>query len=233
MSDVVVPLVPDRAGTSERPRLSTYIVTGCAGFIGSHLAETLLQRGDAVIGIDAFTDYYPAALKHANLEHLLARRGFIFLKSDLVDAPLGALVPGVDGVFHLAAQPGVRGSWGQGFDIYARDNLLSTQRVLEAAAAAEVRVVFASSSSVYGDAPSYPTHGGHAAAARLALRGHQAVLRAPRPRLRHLPRARRRRPALLHRLRPAPAAGHGRPAHRPRRRRRPPLPPLRQRRAVA
>jgi nucleoside-diphosphate-sugar epimerase len=157
MSDVVVPLVPDRAGPSERPRLSTYIVTGCAGFIGSHLAETLLQRGDAVIGIDAFTDYYPVALKHANLEHLLARRGFIFLKSDLVDAPLGALVPGVDGVFHLAAQPGVRGSWGQGFDIYARDNLLATQRVMETAAAAEVRVVFASSSSVYGDAPSYPT----------------------------------------------------------------------------
>jgi nucleoside-diphosphate-sugar epimerase len=157
MSDVVVPLLPDRAGAHERPRLSTYIVTGCAGFIGSHLAETLLRRGDAVIGIDALTDYYAAALKHANLEHLLARRGFIFLKSDLVDAPLDALLPGVDGVFHLAAQPGVRGSWGQSFDIYVRDNLLATQRVMEAATDAEVRVVFASSSSVYGDAPSYPT----------------------------------------------------------------------------
>ena len=86
MSDVVVPFVPDRIGLPEHPRLSTYIVTGCAGFIGSHLAETLLQRGDAVIGIDAITDYYSSSLKQSNLEHLLARRGFMFLRTDLVDA---------------------------------------------------------------------------------------------------------------------------------------------------
>src|SRR4051794_20424548 len=157
MTDVVLPRLPDQAQSAGRPRLSTYVVTGCAGFIGSHLAEALMQRGDAVIGIDALTDYYPLALKQANLEHLLARRGFMFLKADLVDVELGALVAGVDGVFHLAAQPGVRGSFGKSFDIYARDNLLATQRVFEAAAEAEVRVVFASSSSVYGDAPSYPT----------------------------------------------------------------------------
>jgi UDP-glucuronate 4-epimerase len=157
MTDVVLPRFPDRAESAERPRLSTYVVTGCAGFIGSHLAEALMQRGDAVIGIDALTDYYPLALKQANLEQLLARRGFVFLKADLVDLALGGLVAGVDGVFHLAAQPGVRGSFGRSFDIYARDNLLATQRVLEAAADAEVRVVYASSSSVYGNAPSYPT----------------------------------------------------------------------------
>jgi UDP-glucuronate 4-epimerase len=157
MSDVVVPFVPDRIGPPENPPLSTYIVTGCAGFIGSHLAESLLQRGDAVIGIDAITDYYSSSLKQANLEHLLARRGFMFLRTDLVDAPIGALVAGVDGVFHLAAQPGVRGSFGKSFDIYARDNLLATQRVFEAAAGAGVRVVYASSSSVYGNAPAYPT----------------------------------------------------------------------------
>jgi UDP-glucuronate 4-epimerase len=137
--------------------ISTYLVTGCAGFIGSHLAEALLARGDAVIGIDSFTDYYRRERKEENLAYLIGRPGFSFLEADVSEAPLAGLVESVDGVFHLAAQPGVRGSWGRTFSIYVRDNLIATQRVFEAAARADKRVVFVSSSSVYGNAESYPT----------------------------------------------------------------------------
>jgi nucleoside-diphosphate-sugar epimerase len=138
--------------------VSRYVVTGCAGFIGSHVTETLLDRGDDVIGIDAFTDFYPRPLKERNVGAARADRRFTLIEDDLVGAPLEALVSRAAGVFHLAAQAGVRDSWGDSFSIYARDNLIATQRVFEAAAAARVRVVFASSSSVYGDAESYPTH---------------------------------------------------------------------------
>jgi nucleoside-diphosphate-sugar epimerase len=136
---------------------NTYLVTGCAGFIGSHLSEALIERGDRVVGIDSFTDYYARELKEDNLRELRTHPGFTLLEADLVDAPLPSLVGVVDGVFHLAAQAGVRGSWGRTFRVYLRENLLATQRVFEAAADAGVRVVFASSSSVYGNAPSYPT----------------------------------------------------------------------------
>ncbi len=136
---------------------ATYVVTGCAGFIGSHLAEVLVERGERVLGIDAFTDYYAREAKEANLAGLVGRPRFHMLEADVVDAPLDALFEDVDGVFHLAAQPGVRGSWGRTFDVYLRDNLLATQRVFEAAAQRGVRVVFASSSSVYGNAATYPT----------------------------------------------------------------------------
>src|SRR5258706_14944339 len=135
----------------------TYLVPGCAGFIGSHLSEALIERGDRVVGIDSFTDYYARELKEDNLRELRSHPGFTLLEADLVDAPLPSLIGVVDGVFHLAAQPGVRGSWGRTFSVYLRENLLATQRVFEAAADAGVRVVFASSSSVYGNAPSYPT----------------------------------------------------------------------------
>ncbi|QEC49130.1 NAD-dependent epimerase/dehydratase family protein [Baekduia soli] len=145
------------APTRGRSAISTYVVTGVAGFIGSHLAEMLLARGDAVIGIDAFTSYYPRKLKRANLEYLTDSSRFSFLEADLNDAPLESLFAGVDGVFHLAAQPGVRGSWGQGFEHYVRDNVQATSRVFDVAAAAGVRVVYASSSSIYGDAEGYPT----------------------------------------------------------------------------
>jgi nucleoside-diphosphate-sugar epimerase len=138
-------------------KISTYLVTGCAGFIGSHLVQALLDRGDAVVGIDAFTDYYARERKQQNLAYLLGRPGFAFLEADVAEAPLSALIESVDGVFHLAAQPGVRGSWGRTFSIYVRDNLIATQRVFEAAARADKRVVFASSSSVYGNAETYPT----------------------------------------------------------------------------
>jgi nucleoside-diphosphate-sugar epimerase len=125
-----------------------YVVTGAAGFIGSHLADALVRGGHDVVGVDCFTDYYDPAEKEENA------RGFDVLRLDLAEEPLD--LDGVDGVFHLAGQPGVR-SFGDVFPLYVRRNLLATHRVLEAAAAAAVRVVFASSSSVYGDAEAYPT----------------------------------------------------------------------------
>ena len=134
-----------------------YLVTGCAGFVGSHLSEALLERKHEVVGIDAFTDYYARRLKEANLESARARPGFTFVERNLADGELAPLFEGVDGVFHLAAQPGVRGSWGATFAIYVRENILATQRLFEAAARARVRVVMASSSSVYGNAEEYPT----------------------------------------------------------------------------
>jgi UDP-glucuronate 4-epimerase len=134
-----------------------FLVTGCAGFIGSHLVDSLLERGDTVQGIDAFTDYYARERKERNLEQARGHERFSLLEADLAEADLGELVSAADGVFHLAAQPGVRRSWGDSFSIYVRDNVLATQRILEAALAAGKRVVFASSSSIYGNAESYPT----------------------------------------------------------------------------
>jgi UDP-glucuronate 4-epimerase len=125
-----------------------YVVTGAAGFIGSHLSEALIARGHDVVGVDCFTDYYDLALKEENAAGLDVSR------LDLAEESLA--LDGFDGVFHLAGQPGVR-SFGDVFEDYVRRNLLATRRVFESAAAAGVRVVFASSSSVYGDAESYPT----------------------------------------------------------------------------
>jgi nucleoside-diphosphate-sugar epimerase len=138
--------------------VSHYVVTGCAGFIGSHLTEALLDGGADVIGIDAFTDFYPREAKERNIARFRTHPRLTLIESDLVSAPLESLVSGAQGVFHLAAQPGVRDSWGNSFAIYTRDNLLATQRVFEASAETRVRVVFASSSSVYGDAACFPTH---------------------------------------------------------------------------
>jgi UDP-glucuronate 4-epimerase len=133
-----------------------YLVTGCAGFIGSHLTQALTARGCRVVGVDAFTDNYPRWIKERNLELCRARGDVRFFELDLADEPLEPLLDGVDGVFHLAARPGVRTSWGPTFDHYLRDNLSVTQRVFEAAIQQGVRVVYASSSSVYGDAEAYP-----------------------------------------------------------------------------
>jgi UDP-glucuronate 4-epimerase len=137
--------------------MSRYLVTGCAGFIGSHLAESLAARGDAVIGVDCFTPYYDRSLKESNLALPLRFPEFSFAEADLAFDSVAALVAGADGVFHLAGEPGVRASWGPSFDAYVRNNILATQRLLEEAAAARVKVVFASSSSVYGDAERFPT----------------------------------------------------------------------------
>jgi UDP-glucuronate 4-epimerase len=137
--------------------VADYIVTGCAGFIGSHVAEALLANGNAVTGIDSFTDYYGRPMKERNLEHVADYPGFRLVEADLTRVLVPDLVAGADGIFHLAAQPGVRGSWGSAFDIYIRDNVLATQRVFEAAARQSTRVVWASSSSIYGNAETYPT----------------------------------------------------------------------------
>jgi UDP-glucuronate 4-epimerase len=134
-----------------------YLVTGCAGFIGSHLVEALVDRGDEVLGVDSFTDYYARSIKEANLARVRARPGFTFVEADAVEVDLAPLVAATAGVFHLAAQPGVRASWGDSFPLYVRENVIATQRVFEAAARAEIRVVFASSSSVYGNSEAYPT----------------------------------------------------------------------------
>ncbi len=137
--------------------MSRFLVTGCAGFIGSHLCEALVSGGDSVLGVDAFTDYYDRSVKGRNVAPLLRRDEFTLIEADLVETPIDALLDGCDGVFHLAAQPGVRGSFGATFARYTSDNILATQRVFEAACVAGVRVVWASSSSIYGNAESYPT----------------------------------------------------------------------------
>lgn len=134
------------------------VVTGCAGFLGSHLSERLIQLGHEVVGIDSFTDYYPRPLKEANLARLRDEPRFTLAELDLSVDPLDGVLEGAVAVFHLAAQPGVRGSFGDSFAAYVRDNVLGTQRLLEASARQmPVRFVFASSSSVYGDAACYPT----------------------------------------------------------------------------
>jgi len=134
------------------------LVTGAAGFVGSHTSEALLRLGHEVRGADALTDYYDPALKKANVAHLQDWAGFEFRGVDLLDADLADLLDGVDVVFHLAAQPGVRASWQSGFAVYAEANVLVTQRLLEATRQSGVqRFVYASSSSVYGRAASYPT----------------------------------------------------------------------------
>ena len=144
--------------TAPDTRSRRVVVTGVAGFIGSHLAEALLDRGHEVLGIDAFTDYYAPAQKWANLEHLLGRPGFELLRADLAAVDIEARLAGACAVFHQAAQPGVRASWGRQFPSYVHHNLLGTQRLLEGCVQAGVqRLIVASSSSVYGDAPSYPT----------------------------------------------------------------------------
>ncbi|MGH3065612.1 MAG: NAD-dependent epimerase/dehydratase family protein, partial [Gaiellaceae bacterium] len=125
-----------------------YVVTGAAGFIGSQLLRTLLEWGHDATGWDAFTDYYEPALKEENA------RGLPVERIDLVEDALD--LDGVDGIFHLAGQPGVR-SFGSVFPVYVRQNILASQRLFEAAAQARTRTVFASSSSIYGDAASYPT----------------------------------------------------------------------------
>src|SRR5438270_6145284 len=130
------------------PEAMRWVVTGAAGFIGSHLSEALVQRGDEVVGVDSFTDYYDPVEKEENA------REIDVLRIDLADDSLD--LDGVDGVFHLAGQPGVR-SFGEAFPLYLRRNVLATQRVFQSAAEAGVRVTFASSSSVYGEAERYPT----------------------------------------------------------------------------
>jgi UDP-glucuronate 4-epimerase len=134
------------------------LITGAAGFIGSHLTQRCLQEGHSVLGVDCLTAYYAEELKRENLAVLKDHPGWEFLEADLVELDLASALEGVEIVYHLAAQPGVRASWGQAFDDYVTSNVTALQRLLEATAAGGVeRFVFASSSSVYGDAERLPT----------------------------------------------------------------------------
>lgn len=134
------------------------LVTGCAGFIGSHLSESLLADGHDVIGVDCFNDNYGRAQKLRNLDHARAWDNFDFVPIDLARGALMDVVADCDTIFHLAAEPGVRASWGERFELYLRNNVLATQHLLEATRPwPGKRFVFASSSSVYGQAESFPT----------------------------------------------------------------------------
>jgi len=133
------------------------LVTGGAGFIGSHLSERLLDQGARVRAIDAFTDFYPRPLKERNLQNLRGRDRYEFVEGDLRELDLAKQLEGVTHVFHLAAQAGVRRSWGTEFGVYTGLNIDSTQRLLEACAKRPIeRLVYASSSSVYGDEVQIP-----------------------------------------------------------------------------
>jgi nucleoside-diphosphate-sugar epimerase len=133
------------------------LVTGAAGFIGSHLSAALLDGGADVTGVDCFTDYYPRPIKEANVAPQLGRDRFRFVEAPLQTADLDALLDGVTHVFHLAAQAGVRKSWGRDFLAYTSHNVDVTQRLLEAVKDRPIeRFVYASSSSVYGDIAEIP-----------------------------------------------------------------------------
>lgn len=136
---------------------ASVLITGAAGFIGSHLAERCLSLGWSVTAVDVFTDYYDEAVKRRNIADALQHPDLTLIEGDLLDLDLDELLSRVSLVFHLAAQPGVRASWEE-FELYTRLNIIATQRLLHAAAGAQVeRLVIASSSSVYGDAETFPT----------------------------------------------------------------------------
>jgi nucleoside-diphosphate-sugar epimerase len=134
------------------------LVTGAAGFVGSHLAERLLREQHEVIGIDCFVPYYPRWIKEKNLEGLRSHPQFHFIEANLLDVDLtDLLAQGIECVFHQAAQAGVRASWGKEFSEYTSLNILGTQRLLEAAKPLALRkFVYASSSSIYGDVTTLP-----------------------------------------------------------------------------
>jgi nucleoside-diphosphate-sugar epimerase len=133
------------------------LVTGGAGFIGSHLSERLLEQGAEVTALDSFTDYYPRSIKERNLAGVSRRPRYRFVEISIARADLGSLLDGVTHVFHLAAQAGVRKSWGRDFRIYSELNVDATQILLEACVGRPIeRLVYASSSSVYGDEAALP-----------------------------------------------------------------------------
>ena len=134
------------------------VVTGAAGFIGSHLCDRLLADGHVVVGIDSFSDFYERTRKKQNIAEARSRDNFTMVELDMVDGDLARALRGANVLFHCAGQPGVRPSWGDHFDRYVQDNIVATQRVLEAVRESPVkRLIFASSSSVYGDAEMFPT----------------------------------------------------------------------------
>jgi UDP-glucuronate 4-epimerase len=118
-----------------------YLVTGCAGFIGSTLVDALLAEGSEVVGVDSFNDYYPRALKEAAIVQARSQPGFTLAAYDLARSLPPEALDGVDGIFHLAGRPGVRASWGASFRNYVDDNVLGTHRVVEQASSRGVRLV--------------------------------------------------------------------------------------------
>lgn len=139
--------------------MATHIVTGVAGFIGSHLAETLLQQGEKIIGVDQFNDYYDSNLKRKNVTSLQQYKDFELIEADIQQLDWLTLLKDTETIYHQAAQAGVRASWGIGFRHYTERNINATQIILEAAKETKTlkRLVFASTSSVYGNAETLPT----------------------------------------------------------------------------
>ena len=133
--------------------MKTAIVTGVAGFIGSHLAERLIKKNYKVIGIDCYTDYYSKKIKKDNLKNCFKSKNFIFLEKDIMNLNLEPILRKADYLFHEAAQPGVRNSWGDEFKIYVKNNIMLTQKILESAKKVKhlKKIIMASSSSVYGN----------------------------------------------------------------------------------
>ena len=134
------------------------LVTGAAGFIGSHLVDRLLAEGREIVGVDSFTGYYSRERKERNLASARGAYGFSLVEGDLLSLDLEELLSNVDAVVHLAGEPGVRRSWGVHFQKYMERNVMTTQRLLEAVYRAEedIRFVYASSSSVYGGDGDHP-----------------------------------------------------------------------------
>ncbi|HZX10806.1 MAG TPA: NAD-dependent epimerase/dehydratase family protein [Acidobacteriota bacterium] len=133
------------------------LVTGAAGFIGSHLCERLIDLNFCVTGIDSFTDFYSRELKKRNLASLLKKKRFEFIEQDINHIDLETLIKKSDCIFHLAAQAGVRASWGDNFSTYTKNNIESTQNILETCKKHQVKkIIYASSSSVYGNSPDLP-----------------------------------------------------------------------------
>jgi UDP-glucuronate 4-epimerase len=142
--------------------MSGILVTGAAGFIGSQLVDRLLADGREVVGVDAFAGCYSRRRKERNLASATLEDGFRLVEGDLLELELGELLRGVEGIVHLAGEPGVRRSWGENFSRYLERNVLSTQRMLEAAwKNATPRFIYASSSSVYGADPGHPVGEDH------------------------------------------------------------------------
>lgn len=135
--------------------MAKVLVTGCAGFIGSHLAEALLQKNHEVTGIDCFTPYYPRKIKEENLKTTRQNKNFKFIEADITKYDLKKLIRNKEIIFHEAAQPGVRYSW-ENFDSYLKNNILATQKLLSACTETKPKFIFASSSSVYGDSDELP-----------------------------------------------------------------------------
>jgi len=133
--------------------MRTAIVTGVAGFIGSHIAESLLDKKFRVIGIDSFTDYYSKRIKKNNIRKCLRSKNFSFIEKDILRFDLSSLLKKGEYIFHEAAQPGVRSSWGKEFETYVKNNIIVTQRLLEFSKDNKKlkKIVIASSSSVYGN----------------------------------------------------------------------------------